>query len=200
MVISIFERVLKALVLDLERQINNLQGQLNLKQHKPFGPSSERAEYLEQLSVSDVFNEAEVFFALDNPEPTVDEVFVKPHKRKKKTSMKDRLPEDIPVEVIDHTLSDEERACPCCQHLMAELGTKGREHLRLILAKAILGSHVQHVYACKCCDEKADDVTVVTAQAPAPVFSGSLATSTVLKSFQWLPSHGRLHSVPQSSR
>jgi transposase len=99
------------------------------------------------------------------------------HKRKKKNNIKDRLPEDIPVEVIDHSLSDEERTCPSCQQLMVDIGTKLREHLRLIPAQAVLERHVQHVYACKACEENADDVTVVTAKAPAPVFSGSLATA-----------------------
>ena len=168
---------LKPLVLDLKKQVEELQEQLNLKQHKTYGPSSERAEYYGQLNMSEVFNEMEAYFTPDTPEPTVEEVWVKPHKRKKKSSLKDRLPDDIPVEVIEHTLSDEARTCPCCRHLMEDIGTKVREHLRLIPAKAILERHVQHVYACKCCDEQANDVTVVTAKAPTPVFSGSLATA-----------------------
>lgn len=168
---------LKALVLDLEHQVNHLQEQLNLTQHKTYGPSSERAQYWEQLGLFDVFNEAEAYFGLKTPEPIVEEVLVNAYKRKKKTGLKDRLPDDIPVEVIEHVLSEEERACPCCRHLMEAIGTKVREHLRLIPAKAVLERHIQHVYACKCCDDNADDVTVSVAPAPVPVFSGSLATA-----------------------
>ena len=35
--------------------------------------------------------------------------------------------------------------CPCCQHLMEDIGTNVREHLRLIPAKAILERHVQAI-------------------------------------------------------
>lgn len=169
--------LLKAITLDLQKQVVELKELLKLKQHQHYGSSSERSLYREQLSFLDVFNEAEVPFAFYQPEPTVAEVFVSSHKRKKKNSIKDRLPEDIAVEVIEHLLSDEERICPSCHQLMADIGTKLREHLRLIPAKAVLERHVQHVYACKCCDENTEAVTVTTAKAPAPVFVGSLATA-----------------------
>lgn len=169
--------LLKDLALDLQKQIVELKELLKLKQHQQYGSSSERLEYREQLSLADVFNEAEVLFAYEQPEPTVEEVFVSSHKRTKKKSIKDRLPEDIPVEVIEHRLSDEERICPSCSQVMSDIGTKLREHLRLVPAQAILERHVQHVYACKCCEENAETVSVITAKAPAPVFAGSLATA-----------------------
>lgn len=62
---------LKALVLDLEHQVNHLQEQLNLTQHKTYGPSSERAEYWEQIGLFDVFNEAEAYFGLKTPVATI---------------------------------------------------------------------------------------------------------------------------------
>jgi len=65
--------------LDLKKQVEDLQEQLNLKQHKTYGPSSERAEYYGQLNMSEVFNEVEAYFTPDIPEPTVEEVWVKPH-------------------------------------------------------------------------------------------------------------------------
>lgn len=49
------------------------------------------------------------------PEPDVDTISVKTHARKARRSTQEKLPEDIEVEVIHKTLTDEERVCPQCQ-------------------------------------------------------------------------------------
>ena len=59
-------------------------------------------------------------------------------KKKQSGSVKDVAPDNIPVEVVEHRLSEEERVCPQCGELMREIGTEARETLKLIPA-----DHVQ---------------------------------------------------------
>ena len=42
------------------------------------------------------------------------------------------MPDNIPVEVVEHRLSEEERVCPQCGERMREIGTEVRETLKLI--------------------------------------------------------------------
>jgi transposase len=80
--------------------------QMRLARHKQFGSSSEKSEY-DQLSL---FDEAEAYADAKAPEPQASEV--KAHYRKKAALSKERLPEDLPVEIIEHTLPEEEQYCP----------------------------------------------------------------------------------------
>jgi len=80
--------------------------QLRLARHKQYGASSEQT-YPTQMSI---FNEAEASANLAQPEPEITEV--KAHYRKRTRLTTDKLPEDLPVEVIEHELPEEERNCP----------------------------------------------------------------------------------------
>ena len=93
---------------DLQQRIDFLMAQMRLARQKRFGSSSEKSEY-DQLSL---FDEAEVYADEKVPEPQVSEV--KAHYRKKTAQSKERLPEDLPVEIIEHTLPEEEQVCPKC--------------------------------------------------------------------------------------
>lgn len=67
-----------------------------------------------------LFNEAEAFARENEEEPVLEEV--KAHYRKKRISAKDRLPEDMPIEVIEHKLNVEETNCPQCKQELHEIG------------------------------------------------------------------------------
>lgn len=41
------------------------------------------------------------------------------------------MPDNIPVEVVEHRLSEEERVCPQCGETMREIGTEVQETLKL---------------------------------------------------------------------
>ena len=60
------------------------------------------------------------------------------HYRKKATTSKDRLLLDIPVEVVEHFLLEEEQSCPECS---SQLHITGKR-LKLIPAKAVIVEHV----------------------------------------------------------
>jgi hypothetical protein len=80
--------------------------QIRLAKHKQFGISSEKTSDL-QLSI---FNEAESSADITIPEPKLAEV--KAHYRKHTRLTTDKLPKDLPVEIIEHELPVEECICP----------------------------------------------------------------------------------------
>ena len=94
---------------ELSRKLEWLMEQLRLSRQKRFGASSEKTDEdgYEQLSL--LFNEAEVCADEEKAEP----VTVAAHVRKRKSGcVKDILPENIPVEVVEHRLPEEKLACP----------------------------------------------------------------------------------------
>ena len=98
----------------LEKQVELLTQALRLSRHKRFGASSERAseEVMDQLSL--LFNEAEVY-ADKAADVDGGSVAVAAHKRRKKHEYTlDHLPEDVPVEVVEHRLPEEDLVCPKC--------------------------------------------------------------------------------------
>lgn len=157
-------------VAELENQVQWLMDQLRLAKHKQFGASSEQTD-LNQLYL---FNEAEQTAALTAPEPEITEV--KAHYRKKTRLTTDKLPEDLPVEIIEHELPEENRICPDCNGSLHKMGEDVREELKIIPAKAVVVRHVRHVYACRNCEASSDHVPIVKADMPEPVIKGGFAS------------------------
>jgi transposase len=130
-------------IAELEQQIQWLISQVSLAKHKQFGTSSEQTDSA-QLPI---FNEAELNADLTASEPDLTEV--KAHHRKKRTRLTtDKLPKDLPVEVIEYELPAEDCVCPDCG---SELHTMGREI-------------------------NSDHVPIVKADMPEPVIKGGFAS------------------------
>ncbi|MDX9871213.1 MAG: IS66 family transposase [Clostridia bacterium] len=155
---------------ELRHQVQWLMEQLRLAKHKQFGASSEQTN-LYQLYL---FNEAEQSAELAAPEPEITEV--KAHYRKKTRLTTDKLPEDLPVEIIMHELPTEKRVCPDCGSCLHKMGEDTREELKIIPAKAVIIRHVRHVYACRHCEETSGRVPIVKADMPGPVIKGGFAS------------------------
>lgn len=125
-------QALKAQNVDLQQRVDFLMAQMRLARHKQFGSSSEKSEY-DQLSL---FDEAEAYADGKAPEPEIAEV--KAHVRKKAAEGKEKLPEELPVEIVEHTLSEEALSCPECGEALHVIGKNVREVLKLIPAKAVI--------------------------------------------------------------
>jgi transposase len=82
----------------MKQQIAWLMEQLKLSKHKQFGASSEKSDY-DQLSLIET-HEPEI------STPEIEEI--KAYRRKKSKHSKDRLPPDLPVEIIEHELPTDE--------------------------------------------------------------------------------------------
>lgn len=124
----------------------------------------------EQLNL---FNELEVFTA---PEPESELIEVEKHYRKRTRLTTDKLPEDLPVEVVEHDLPEAERVCPDCGGELHTMGRDSRRELVIIPAQAKIREHVRHVYACRHCEQNECEVPVVKAAMPESVIKGSFAS------------------------
>ena len=164
-------------IAELEQQLENLLEAIRLAQKKRFGASSERLpeEALEQLSF--LFNEPELCADEESKaeEETVETV-PSYQRRKKNGYTLDHLPENIPVEVIEHHLSEEERACPVCGEQMEEIGTEVRRRVKIIPAQVIIQEDRYYSYACQKCSKEAIETPVVKANAANLFLPGSFAT------------------------
>lgn len=164
-------QALKEQVAGLQQRIDFLMVQMRLARRRQFGASSEKSEY-DQLSL---FNEAESSADERAPEPQISEV--RAHARKKATQGRERLSEDLPVEIVEHTLSEEERICPACGELLHVIGRNMRELLKLIPARAVIERHIQYVYGCRDCEKNACTVPIMKAKADPPLIKGSIASA-----------------------
>ncbi len=157
-------------IAELEQQIQWLMSQLRLSKNRQFGVSREQAD-IEQLSI---FNEAEANSDINAPEPELTEV--KAHYRKRTRLVTDKLPEDLPIEIIEHELPLENRSCSACGCELHTMGREIREELKIIPAKAVIVLHVQHIYSCRNCENKAEHVSIIKANMPEPVIKGGFAS------------------------
>jgi len=158
-------------IAELEQQVQWFIEQIRLSKHKQFGVSSEQTN-IEQINL---FNEAEATSDLAKSEPQLTEV--KAHYRKKRTRLTtDKLPEGLPVEIIEHKLPESDCVCPECGDRLHTIGRETREELKIIPAKAVIVRHVRHIYACRKCDETSDHTPIVKADMPEPVIKGGFAS------------------------
>jgi transposase len=151
--------------------------QLKQNQRRLFGTSSEKSAYDGQL---DLFNEAEATADAAKEEEPKQELSeaVKPYfRRKRLVNNKEALPEDIQVEVVEHTLPEAERVCPECGGAMHAIGRETtREEIVLIPAHVALRKHICTAYGCRCCEKNEIKTPIIKAPEPEPVIKGSFAS------------------------
>lgn len=164
----------KEQIAELNQKVDWLMEQLRLLKKKQFGASSEQTKGQMDGQLSLLFNEAEAYAAAPGVQKTTQ---VAAHTRKQSGSVKDVVPDNIPVEVVEHRLSKEERVCPQCGEPMQEIGTEVRETLKLIPAKAILRRDVYYTYACENCEKNDISTPVVKAPKEPSVIPGSFASA-----------------------
>ena len=156
----------------MKQQIEWLMSQLKLSKHRQFGAASEKSEY--DHAQLNLFDEVEVTADKTVAEPELIEI--EKYYRKRKRSSADRLPDNLPVEVIEHDLPEDEQICLECTGALHVMGKETRRELVIIPAQAKIREHVRKVYACRGCEQNADHVPIVKAQMPEPVIKGSFAS------------------------
>ncbi|MCL1877232.1 MAG: IS66 family transposase [Defluviitaleaceae bacterium] len=162
---------LKNNITELTSKVEWLMEQFRLAQHRRFGSSSEKSD-CNQLNL---FDEAEVTSDILVPEPDI--VEVERHFRKRKNMVNDKLPEDLPVEIVEHELPEDEQVCPECDGSLHVMGQETlRRELKLIPAKAVVVEHIRKVYACRQCEKDECGVPILKAAAANPVIKGGFAS------------------------
>ena len=168
-------KALKERIAELEQQVGLLTEAIRLARQKRFGASSEHSseEAMEQLSL--LFNEAEVY-ADQTAKEDDSSVAVAAHKRHKKHEYTlDELPENVPVEVVEHRLPEEALVCPNCGDTMTEIGKEVRRRLKLVPAKAVVVEDWYYTYACRNCEKKNTETAVAKAAREPNFIPGSFA-------------------------
>lgn len=157
---------------ELSQKLQWLMETIKLNNRKMFGSSSEKTE--EESAQLSVFNEAEEFANIRKPEPELEEV--KSHYRKKRTK-KDRLPEDLPVEIVEYRLNEDDQDCPNCGEKLHEMGKEiVREELKIIPAQAVIVQHIRYTYSCRNCEKTGTEVPVIKAPVKNAVIKGGFAS------------------------
>lgn len=162
---------------ELNKKMEVLIEQITLANKNRFGRSSEKMTDTSQICFMEVdgtivfFNEAEAVSDLDAEEP--DTLENKPARKAKAVGKKEADIKDLPVNIINHYLTDDE--------LVAEFGANGWKQLpdaiskryRFIPAKVEIDEHHVGVYA-----SKTDD-RIIKADHPKALLHGSLVSPTI---------------------
>jgi transposase len=111
------------------------------------------------------------------PEPDLQEIT---YKRRKKVSKNGAMFKDLPVEVVEYRLADNEQVCPKCGENLHEMSKEVRRELHVIPAQVKVVEHVRYVYACRNCEKTDTTTPVITAKMPAPVLPGSFVSPSLM--------------------
>lgn len=170
----------------LEGRVEFLMEALRLAQHKRFGASSEKTDEAVMEQMSYLFNEAEVFASEEeNPEaeaePEAEPAVSAPEQKRRRKAEKNEytlgsIPDDIPVEVIDHTMEGEELICPECGETMTEIGIETVRKLKVRQVVFVVEEHRYHTYACQNCNKENIETPVIKAPREKSIIPGSFAT------------------------
>jgi len=166
----------KERIAKLEHQVEVQTETIRLSRHKRFGTSSEQTseDGMEQLNL--LFNEAEVY-ADQEDKDAEDSVVVAAHKRHRKHEYTlDELPEDIPVEVVEHRLPEEELVCPKCGSSMTEIGKDVRRWIKIIPTQVTVVEDWYYTYACQNCNQENIETPVMKAAREPNFIPGSFTT------------------------
>lgn len=108
------------------------------------------------------------------PEPELIEI--EKHYRKRTRLTTDKLPEDLPVEVVEHDLPHSGKVCPECGGELHVMGRESRRELVIIPAQVKIREHIRLVYACRDCEKDECGVPVIKSPLSEPVIKGSFAS------------------------
>ena len=168
---------LKARERSLEERVKFLEGIIRLSQKHRFGASSEKLSVDVLAAMDSLFDESEATLSVEESVFETETTEVAAHERRKKTYLlDDKLPEDVAVEVREHTLTEEERTCPQCGTIMADIGEEIRRELVLVPAQVKVIEHHIHTYACQSCKNTSDSVPMAKADKEPALIPGGFAT------------------------
>ncbi|MHB1483648.1 MAG: IS66 family transposase [Saccharofermentanales bacterium] len=160
--------------IELENQINWMNEQLILSKRKIFGPSSEKTNNPEQISL---FNEAEAESDPKSPEPKIEEIT---YRRRKKKGKREADLSTLQLEVVQYELPEEDRLCPKCNESLHQMSKEIRTELVYIPATFKKIQHETFIYSCRNCQKNEETTPIVKAKAPKALIKGSIASASVV--------------------
>lgn len=163
---------LRAEIKQLRQQNQWLLEQLKLARRQRFGASSEKSKTDESEQLS-LFSELRADIVIRGPE--IREISAYRRRKAGQVGMA-RLPQDLPVEIVEHELPEGARNCPECGGMLHTIGCETRDELKFVPARAVVVRHIRHTYACRHCEKHSDHVPVIRSGMPNPVIKGSFAS------------------------
>ena len=161
----------------LQQKMDRLTEQFLNAQRARFGQSSEKKKYvMDGTEQVQLFNEAETTQNPKAEEPTIEEVTVAAHKRKKKRTYEE-LTEGIPEEEILLELKGDQLVCAKCAGILRLIGKKFvKSEIIYIPAQVKLLKYFACTYACDRCEKKTGFANIVGTVAPPSLMKHSLAS------------------------
>ena len=162
---------------ELLAKLNWFEEHFRLNQHRLYGRSSEQTVHAEQQTL---FNEAEALDAVTPTvqEPTLEEITYK--RKKKQKGHREEMLKDLPVEIIEHKLPEEEQVCDVCGNDLHEMSVEITRELEIIPPQVKVIEHRRTVYACGNCEENEITTPVITASMPKRTLPGSIASAATI--------------------
>jgi len=134
-----------------QQRIGQLEHYLQQLLRSKYGPKTERIDP-NQLQLFDDDDVDEADSESQTPDESHDSpVVVREHGRPgggRKT-----LPDDLPHEIVERNLTDEENRCPDCGEVRQRIGCEKSEHLEFVPAVLKVLAHVRWKYACRPCQK-----------------------------------------------
>ncbi|MGR5270064.1 IS66 family transposase zinc-finger binding domain-containing protein [Vibrio astriarenae] len=73
---------------------------------------------------------------------------------------------DLPCDVIEHDLPEDEKTCGCCQSPLHLIGVETSEQLEIIPKQVKVVRHERKKYACRQCENHGEGSKIITASMP----------------------------------
>jgi len=169
-----------AIIQAQSKQLKLMEEQIKLLTQKRFGRSSEKIGNPNQLSIFDDATNNRVF---EQPETTGQQTKTITYQRKKKSSRKVAFSKDLPVEIEELDLSEDEKICAHCHVQMQRVGNRlVREQVCFVPAKLFRKQIVQYTYRCSTCARHTEHPNryYISRPAPTPIIAHSLASASLL--------------------
>lgn len=122
-----------------------------------------------QLSL--MFDETEAWLSKRRSKETK----VAAHTRRS-SRLEEVLPDNVPVEVVEHRVQENELDCPVCGTAMMEIGKDVRRTLVMIPAQVKIREDVYFTYACPKCKEEGTETPIRKAERLPALIPGSYAS------------------------
>ena len=190
-------RTLQAMIRELldalkkeQREREGVQQRLDLLLRKLYGPKAERFDPNQPWLLPELAPNATPQAEEPPTEQALNEEIPASHNQKKRNGGRKKLPENLERIRIEHTLSEAQRLCPCCNEMCSKFGEEISEQLDYKPASLFVRQHVRFKYSCRKCHDH-----VTTAPVPIAVINkglpgpGLLAHIAACKYADHLPLH-----------
>lgn len=143
----------------LQRELEQLRHQYQLLVNRLYGRRSEKQTGPGLFD--DCLPDEPATAPEPEPEPSARPAAARnatPHGRQK-------LPGNLPRQRIDHDLSEEQQACPCCRTPRVRIGEDVSEQLDYRPASLFIVEHHRHKYVCRSCEQPRHETAAMPPQA-----------------------------------